>query len=170
MKSGAHLEQRSNSSTKRYATFCRFGDARQNLEQSAFTCAVAADDTDDLTLAPGKAGPTSLSSWICSPERTKNVGWSARPTIARELVLDAVLMTVRGRRPCRTVMHSEQGSQYCSDHWRRFCKTNHLEPSISRRENCWDNAVLESFFSSLKKITRQKEDLQNSRACAGRGT
>jgi transposase InsO family protein len=44
-----------------------------------------------------------------------------------------------------------QGSQYGSDDWRRFCKTNHLEPSVSRRGNCWDNAVAQSFFSSLKK-------------------
>jgi putative transposase len=87
----------------------------------------------------------------------KIVGWSARPTIARELVLDAVLMTVRGRRPCRTVMHSDQGSQYGSNDWRRFCKTNHPEPSMSRRGNCWDNAVLESFFSSLKKERIKKK-------------
>jgi len=81
----------------------------------------------------------------------KIIGCSTRPTIARELVLDAVLMAVRRRRPRRTVIHSDQGSQYGSDDWRRFCKTNHLEPSMSRRGNCWDNAVAESFFSSLKK-------------------
>jgi len=58
------------------------------------------------------------------------VGWATRATIHRELVLDAVLMAV-----CR----------------RRFCKSHHLEPSMSRRGNCWDNAVAESFFGSLKK-------------------
>jgi putative transposase len=68
----------------------------------------------------------------------KIVGWSMRPTIARKLVLDAVLMAVRRRRPRGTVIHSDQGSQYGSDDWRRFCKTNHLEPSMSRRGNCWD--------------------------------
>jgi len=93
----------------------------------------------------------------------KIVGWSTRPTIARELVLDAVLMAVRRRRPRGTIIHSDQGSQYGSDDWRRFCKTNHLEPSMSRRANCWDNAVAESFFSSLKmecikkKIYRTRE-------------
>jgi transposase InsO family protein len=61
------------------------------------------------------------------------------------------MMAVRQRRPKRTVIHSDQGSQYGSDDWRRFCRTNHLEPSMSRRGNCWDNAVAESFFSSLKK-------------------
>ena len=87
----------------------------------------------------------------------KIVGWSTRQTITRELVLDAVLMAVRSRRPRRTVIHSDQGSQYGSDDWRRFCKTNHLEPSMSRRGNCWDNAVAESFFSSLKKERVRKK-------------
>src|SRR5580658_1370877 len=84
-------------------------------------------------------------------------GWATRPTIARELVLDAVLMAVRRRRPREAVIHSDQGSQYSSDDWRRFCKTNHLEPSMSRRGNCWDNAVAESFFSSLKKECIKKK-------------
>lgn len=48
-------------------------------------------------------------------------------------------------------MHSDQGSQYGSDNWQHFCRANHLAPCISRRDNCWDNAVAESFFSSLKK-------------------
>ena len=48
-------------------------------------------------------------------------------------------------------IHSDQGSQYGSDDWVRFCRANNLEPSMSRRGNCWDNAVAESFFSSLKK-------------------
>lgn len=68
----------------------------------------------------------------------KIVGWSTRPTIARELALDAVMMAVRRRRPKRTLIHSDQGSQYGSDDWRRFCQTNGLEPSMSRRGNCWD--------------------------------
>lgn len=82
----------------------------------------------------------------------KIVGWAMRPTIHRELVLDAVMMAVRQRRrPRGTIVHSDQGSQYGSDDWRRFCRTNKLEPSMSRRGNCWDNAVVESFFGSLKK-------------------
>ena len=49
------------------------------------------------------------------------------------------------------IVHSDLGSQYGSDDWPRFCKQHNLEPSMSRRGNCWDNAVAESFFSSLKK-------------------
>jgi transposase InsO family protein len=66
-------------------------------------------------------------------------------------------MAVRRRRPRKTVIHSDQGSQYGSDDWRRFCETNHLEPSMSRRGNCWDNAAAESFFSSLKKECIKKK-------------
>jgi len=81
----------------------------------------------------------------------KIVGWSAGPTIGGELVLDAVLMAVRQRRPRGTLIHSDQGTQYGSDAWRRFCRSHRLQPSMSRKGNCWDNAVAESFFGSLKK-------------------
>jgi len=91
----------------------------------------------------------------------KIVGWSTRSTIARELALDAVMMAVRRRRPKQTLIHSDQGSQYGSDDWLRFCKTNGLEPSMSRRGNCWDNAVAESFFSSLKKERIKKKIYKN---------
>lgn len=80
------------------------------------------------------------------------VGWSMKPTLARELVLDALLMATWRRKPSQPVIvHSDQGSQYGSDEWRRFCQSHNLQPSMSRRGNCWDNAVAESLFSSSKK-------------------
>ena len=91
----------------------------------------------------------------------KIVGWSAGPTLGGELVLNAVLMAVRRRRPRGTLIHSDQGTQYGSDAWRRFCRSNHLEPSMSRKGNCWDNAVAESFFSSLKKERIKKQIYKN---------
>jgi putative transposase len=95
----------------------------------------------------------------------KIVGWSARPVIHRELVLDAVLMAVRRRHPRGTVIHSDQGTQYGCDAWRRFCRSNRLEPSMSRKGNCWDNAVAESFFGSLEK-ERIKKQIYKNRALA----
>ena len=95
----------------------------------------------------------------------KIVGWATAPTIHRELVLDAVLMAVRHRRSRGTLIHSDQGSQYGCDAWRRFCRSNHLQPSMSRKGNCWDNAVAESFFSSLKK-ERIKKQIYKNRALA----
>ena len=80
------------------------------------------------------------------------IGWSMKSALTRDLVLDALLMAVWRRRPKHPVIvHSDQGSQYGSDDWMRFCKEHNLIPSMSRRGNCFDNAVVESFFSSLKK-------------------
>jgi putative transposase len=85
------------------------------------------------------------------------VGWSMKPTMARELVLNALLMAVWRRKPQGVVIHSDQGSQYGSDDWRRFCVAHNLTPSMSRRGNCYDNAVVKSFFSSLKKERVRKQ-------------
>ena len=82
----------------------------------------------------------------------KVIGWSMKPTLAKDIVLDALLMAVWRRRPNEPVIiHSDQGSQYSSGDWQKFCQKHNLIPSMSRRGNCWDNAVAESFFSSLKK-------------------
>jgi len=82
----------------------------------------------------------------------KVVGWSMKPTLSKEIVLDALMMAVWRRKPAKEVLiHSDQGSQYGSDAWQRFCDEHRLKPSMSRRENCQDNAMAESFFSSLKK-------------------
>jgi putative transposase len=59
----------------------------------------------------------------------------------QELVLDAILMAVRRRKPQNVLIHSYQGSQFGSDAWPRFCHEHHLQPSMSRGGNCCDNAV-----------------------------
>ena len=80
------------------------------------------------------------------------VGWAMDASMATKLVLDALMMAVWRRQPETPVMiHSDQGSQFGSDDFNRWCADNRLLPSMSRRGNCWDNAVAESFFSSLKK-------------------
>lgn len=73
----------------------------------------------------------------------KIVGWSMKPTLAREIVLDALFMAVLRRNPQqRVLVHSDQGTQFGSDDWRRFCREHNLQPSMSRRGNCWDNAIV----------------------------
>lgn len=94
----------------------------------------------------------------------KVVGWAAKPSIQRSLVIEAVSRAVSSRRPRQTLIHSDQGTQYGSDTWVRFCKAHHLEPSMSRRGNCWDNAVAESFFGSLKKERIKKKIYANREA------
>jgi putative transposase len=80
------------------------------------------------------------------------VGWSMQSHIRTELVLDAMLMAKWRRQPKQSVViHSDQGSQFGSDDFNRWCQENNLVTSMSRRGNCYDNAAMESFFSSLKK-------------------
>ncbi len=96
----------------------------------------------------------------------KVVGWSMKPTLAKEIVLDALLMAIWRRRPTESVIiHSDQGSQYASGDRQKFFQRHNLKPSMSRRGNCWDNAVAESFFSSLKK-ERIKKRIYKTRELA----
>lgn len=72
--------------------------------------------------------------------------------IDRELVVSALLMVVYRRQPKDTVtVHSDQGVQFTSYDWQDFLAANNLRPSMSRRGNCHDNAVVESFFQLLKR-------------------
>jgi len=89
------------------------------------------------------------------------VGWSMGARMQTSLVLDALTMAVWRRKPKDSVIiHSDQGSQFGSDDFNRWCKDNRLSPSMSRRGNCWDNAVAESFFSSLKSEQIKKRIYQ----------
>ena len=92
------------------------------------------------------------------------VGWSMGSRMQTSLVLDALTMAVWRRKPNGSVIiHSDQGTQFGSDEFSRWCKDNLLSPSMSRRGNCWDNAVAESFFSSLKS-ERVKKRIYSTRA------
>ena len=80
------------------------------------------------------------------------VGWSMKSQMTSDLSIDALLMAVWRRKPKQEVMvHSDQGSQYSSSDWHSFLKANNLVASMSRRGNCHDNAVAESFFQLLKR-------------------
>ncbi len=80
------------------------------------------------------------------------IGWSMQSRMDRELAINALLMAVWRRQPKQTVIvHSDQGSQFSSHDWQSFLKTHNLVPSMSRRGNCHDNAVAESFFQLLKR-------------------
>ena len=80
------------------------------------------------------------------------VGWSAQSRMTTDLALQALLMAVWRRKPTgRVMVHSDQGSQFTSREWQTFLRQHDLEPSMSRRGNCHDNAVAESFFQLLKR-------------------
>ena len=80
------------------------------------------------------------------------IGWSAQSRMTTDLALQALLMAVWRRKPEGPVtVHSDQGSQFTSREWQTFLSQHDLEPSMSRRGNCHDNAVAESFFQLLKR-------------------
>ncbi|WP_439253961.1 IS3 family transposase [Pseudomonas monteilii] len=80
------------------------------------------------------------------------IGWSMKPRMCSDLAIDAMLMAVWRRKPQQQVMiHSDQGSQFSSSDWQSFLKANNVISSMSRRGNCHDNAVAESFFQLLKR-------------------
>lgn len=79
------------------------------------------------------------------------IGWSIQPTMTRELISHALMMALWRRKFPRGVLcHSDRGSQYCSHAYQALLKKYGLICSMSRKGNCWDNAVAESFFHSLK--------------------
>ena len=79
------------------------------------------------------------------------VGWSMNKCISRRLVMDALIMAIWRRKPSRgLIFHSDRGSQYCSHDFQKLLKNHGMLSSMSRKGDCWDNAVAESFFGSLK--------------------
>lgn len=81
----------------------------------------------------------------------KVVGWSMDSRMKAQLVNDALLMAIWKRKPTQgLIWHTDRGSQYASDSHRAILKAHHVIQSMSRKGNCWDNAVSESFFHTLK--------------------
>lgn len=80
------------------------------------------------------------------------IGWSMQSRQTTDVVLRGLLMAVWRRKPKEKVLvHSDQGSQFTSMDWAAFLKHHNLVHSMSRRGNCHDNAVAESFFNLLKR-------------------
>lgn len=81
----------------------------------------------------------------------KIVGWSMSERMKADLVCQALNSAYwRRKPPAGLIMHSDRGSQYASDQHRKLIKDYRMIQSMSRRANCWDNAVMESFFKTLK--------------------
>lgn len=79
------------------------------------------------------------------------IGWSMKARLTEDLVLDALEMAIKTRRPgAGFIHHSDRGSQYAAKAYRRFLARHGATCSMSRRGNCYDNAVMESFFRTLK--------------------
>ena len=106
----------------------------------------------DITYLRSKGGRLYLTVVLDLWDR-KVIGWSLSREMVSEEVSRALIMAVKNRPPREgLIFHSDQGSQYCSDEFRRTL--NRLCPSVrqsmSRKGNCWDNACAESFFKTIK--------------------
>ena len=87
------------------------------------------------------------------------VGWSMANHRRAELVNQALSMALLQRQPVAgLIMHTDRGSQYGADSYRQRLRQHGIEPSMSRKGNCWDNAVAESFFHTLKTELIYLED------------
>ena len=79
------------------------------------------------------------------------IGWSMSKRMKAALVCDALLMALRNKGfPQGVIIHSDRGTQYCSKQYRRMIERYQLIGSMSRKGNCRDNAISESFFHTLK--------------------
>jgi putative transposase len=87
------------------------------------------------------------------------VGWSMADHMRAELVNQALAMAICQRQPAAgLIMHTDRGSQYGADSYRQLLTQHGMQPSMSRKGNCWDNAVAESFFHTLKTELIYLED------------
>ncbi len=79
------------------------------------------------------------------------IGWSLQDQMTKELVCSALTMALWRRGfPTQVIFHSDRGSQYCSMAYQALLAQHQIKSSMSRKGNCWDNAVAESFFHTLK--------------------
>ena len=122
-----------------------------NLLEREFT--VNTPDTvyvGDITYIPTREGWLYLAVVIDLFSRAV-VGWSMDSRITAGLVNGAMLMALWKRNPAKgLVSHSDRGSQYASDSHRKLLANHGFNASMSKKGDCWDNAVAESFFHTLK--------------------
>ena len=104
----------------------------------------------DITYLPVSEGWIYLAVVMDLFSR-KIVGWAMRKTLHTELVVAALEMAQRTRRPGQGILHhSDQGVQYASSEYRQALERLQALQSMSRKGECWDNAAMESFFATLK--------------------
>lgn len=115
----------------------------------------------DITYVPTAEGWLYLAVVIDLFSRAV-VGWAMAGHMRATLVNQALTMAIERRRPSPgLVMHTDRGSQYAADSYLRLLQTHGIQPSMSRKGDCWDNAVVESFFHSLKTELIYLENFQN---------
>lgn len=114
----------------------------------------------DLTYIPTREGTLYLATVLDLASR-RCVGWAMRDTMEDELVLSALRMACVARQPAPgLIFHSDRGSQYASRDYRDELAKHGMIASMSRKGDCYDNAVAESFFATLEFELLMKHDWQ----------
>ena len=112
----------------------------------------------DITYVPTREGWLYLAAVLDLGSR-RVVGWAMRETLAADLALEALEMALGARHPAPgLVHHSDRGVQYACTAYRELLAAHGLEASMSRRGDCWDNAVAESFFATLERELIDRSD------------
>lgn len=115
----------------------------------------------DLTYIRTRSGWLYLAAVMDLYSR-RIVGWAMAPAMPAQLVCEALQMAIVIRRPGKgLIVHSDRGSQYASAEHSRLLKRHGLTASMSRKGNCWDNAVMERFFLNLKMERVWQRDYAN---------
>lgn len=119
----------------------------------------------DITYLPTLAGWVYVAVVLDLFSR-KVVGWSIRDSLATPLVTDALRQAIEARRPVGSELlhHSDRGCQYTSDAYQETLRTLGIECSMSRTGDCYDNAVAERFFWSLKHEWTKHEEFADLEA------
>jgi len=144
-------------------TQARAGDAvaPNRLARQFAVAQVAGPDrvwVSDITYVPTREGWLFLAVVLDLASR-RVVGWALDDTLAAELALAALEMAVAQRRPAPGLLHhSDRGSQYTSEAYRARLTAHDLVASMSRKGDCWDNAVAESFFATLETELIEEAD------------
>jgi putative transposase len=115
----------------------------------------------DITYVPTRAGWLYLAVILDLASR-RVIGWSMKQTLDGSLAVDALRMALSGRCPRQEGLlhHSDRGSQYAAAEYQELLARHRMAPSMSRRANCYDNAVVESFFATLEWELIERSDWQ----------
>ena len=121
----------------------------------------------DITYVPTDEGWLYLAGVLDLGSR-RLVGWAMGESLETRLPMDALQMALRQRQPSLGLLHhSDRGSQYASDAYRESLAAWSVTPSMSRKGNCYDNAAMESFWSTLKEELVHRTHFESRAQAAG---
>jgi len=132
-----------------------------NSNELSLDACIAGTRVSNITYIRTRAGWLYLAV-VLDLHTRKVVGWAIAPTMPTALVAAALTMALQQRRPdVGLLLHSDRGSQYASREYQALLSRNGIRCSMSRKGNCWDNAVMERFFLNLKMERVWQRDYAN---------